>query len=48
MDYSHLVALAIEGIKVQQRKIAALEARNRALEARLARIETILMKGGIR
>jgi hypothetical protein len=42
MDYSHLVALAIEGIKAQQRRIVVLEARNKALETRLARLEVLV------
>jgi hypothetical protein len=52
MDYSHMVALTVEGIKVQQQQIGVLKAENAtlkvenaAIRARLARLEAIVLRG---
>ena len=55
MDYSHLTALTVEGIKEQQKEIAAqtqritaLETENADLKARLERLEALVAGGGPR
>jgi hypothetical protein len=44
MDYSHMVALTVEGIKAQQQQITTLKAENADLHAQMAVKDTLLQR----
>ncbi len=43
LNYGHLVAVAVEGIKAQQAEIETLRHEKAEMETRLARLEALLL-----